>query len=87
MPEHRTITFSTDLVHAFQFVNCWHCWRGVPRTNHKLHKYYRTAQILDITLYERDWQLYYEGLVLRDHYEDAFDRNLVAEKPEQDRRR
>jgi hypothetical protein len=42
--------------------------------------------MLDITLYERDWQLYYEGLVLSHRYSDAFDRNLVTEKSEQESR-
>jgi hypothetical protein len=43
------------------------------------------AQVLEITLYEYDWQLYYEGLILTDHHGDTFDRNLITEKAEQDR--
>jgi hypothetical protein len=42
--------------------------------------------VLEITLYEYDWQLYYEGLILTDHHGDTFDRNLITEKAEQDRR-
>jgi hypothetical protein len=48
--------------------------------------YHKLACMLETALYERNWQLYYEGLILADRYGEAFQRNLASEKDEQDRR-
>jgi hypothetical protein len=67
-------TFCSDLAHAFVIIE------RLPTA------FLGIAQLLEITLYERDLKLYYEGLVLSDRYGDAFNRNLVTEKREQERR-
>lgn len=60
-----------------------HEWKGETATA-ATHREF--AQLLEIVMCERDWQLYYEGLILADHHGDAFDRNLATERPEQARR-
>ncbi|KAF1918425.1 hypothetical protein BDU57DRAFT_198540 [Ampelomyces quisqualis] len=79
-------TFVSNMSHALQIVECLLRWQRGSSKNRRLHVYYRAARIYDITLHERDLQLYYEGLILRDHHGDAFDRNLATERPEQERR-
>jgi hypothetical protein len=51
-----------------------------------VHAYHDLACMLEVALYERDWQLYYEGLVLADRYGEVYQRTLVSEKDEQERR-
>lgn len=88
---HHTISLSTitmaqgsffyDVAFALQYFDGSALAFGVDK-----YSYHTLAILLDVTLYERDLQLYYEGLVLFDRYGDAFDRNLVTERDEQDRR-
>jgi hypothetical protein len=81
--------FYRDPIHAFQAVRIWQEW-AAPANQRSRHEMTdalcASAQVLEIILYEYDWQLYYEGLILIDHHGDAFDRNLITEKAEQDRR-
>jgi hypothetical protein len=82
---HKPI-FCYDQVHVLHYTKIFQKGINAFNVHHQTRVCLRVAQILEITLYERDWQLYYEGLVLRDNYGDAFDRNLATEKPEQERR-
>ncbi|KAH3978881.1 hypothetical protein HBI73_059220 [Parastagonospora nodorum] len=50
------------------------------------YSYHTLAILLDLTLFERDLQLYYEGLVLANRYGDAFDRNLEMNRIEREER-
>ncbi|KAL5119676.1 hypothetical protein ACEQ8H_002522 [Pleosporales sp. CAS-2024a] len=61
---------------------------SIQALRHNRSNWHRlTLCILDITLYERDLQLYYEGLVLADRYGKSFTRNLGTEHEEQERRK
>jgi hypothetical protein len=75
------ISFFYDVAFAFQYFDSAARAFGVDK-----YLYHALAILLDVTLYERDVQLYYEGLVLTDRYGDAFDRNLISERDEQNMR-
>jgi hypothetical protein len=83
-----TTAFFYDISHAFQYFDriLWEYGYDCCRKCDNLYAYHDLACILDVTLYERDFQLYYEGIALSSCYGAGFDRNLVTERAEQERR-
>jgi hypothetical protein len=87
---HHTISLSITMAQAAFFYDVAFAFQHFDDTGRAFgvnkYSYHTLAILLDVTLFERDLQLYYEGLVLANRYGDAFDRNLVTERDEQDRR-
>jgi hypothetical protein len=84
MSELTDCTFIYDMVHALHNVELLDFRQQGLSLRRRFRWYCEKAQLFDITLYERDLQVYYEGLILRDNHGDAFDRNLATERSEQD---
>jgi hypothetical protein len=78
--------FCHDTVRAFLVIKQLSAHPTLNSANQHLMQLCATAQVLETTFYERDQQLYYEGLLLSDRYGDAFDRNLTTEIVELEQR-
>jgi hypothetical protein len=78
--------FCYDLTHALKIIGERSERKARDSRNHYLDQVCDIAQVLCITLHERDQQLYYEGLILAGHHGDAFDRNLTTERQEKELR-
>jgi hypothetical protein len=77
---------SSQVLRFFEIRLWWYCGYTLRGMCLDISVYHELAQMLEIALHERQLQLYYEGLILTDRYGEAFQRNLVSEKDEQDRR-
>lgn len=87
MSETTLTAFGVSTIHAAQIIKHLERRQRGCSADRRLQLHCGFVRTYEVTLYERDWQLYYEGLVLRDHHGDAFDRNLATEEAEQKMRK